>query len=105
MTYSRESRPTPAKVERLNVSDGNLDTFTVPPTTDPRTDLDALAEHLRGVYVAQVVVDNAGHRRTYYYKNLTAVERAVRRARDRGRDCHVTLVQLVPIAVIPGAIR
>lgn len=68
-------------------------------------DIDALAESLRGVYVCQVVVDDAGHRRTHFYRNLGAVERAVERARGRGRTAHVSLVQLVPVGVVMGAPR
>lgn len=93
------SRPA-ANGAASNVTGG--DTLTLPPTADPLADLDALAEHLRGVYVVQLVVSDAGHRRSYYYKNLDAAERAVRRARDRGRAAHLTLVQMIPVGVIGG---
>lgn len=68
-------------------------------------DIDALAEHLRGVYVVQLVVSDAGHRRSYFYKNLDAAQRAVGRARERGRSAHLTLVQMIPVGVIGGGLR
>lgn len=73
--------------------------------TDVLADLDALAEHLRGVFVIQTVIDDAGHRRTSYYRSAAAAERAVRRAHLRGRDVHVTLCQLLPVGVVTGALR
>lgn len=81
------------------------DTTSIPRTGDLLADLDALAEHLRGYYVVQVVVDDAGHRRTNFYRSAKAAERAVERARLRGRHAHVTLCQLHPVGVVSGVIR
>lgn len=81
------------------------DTSSVPRPADVLAELDALAEHLRGYYVVQVVVDDAGHRRTNFYRSAKAAERAVERARLRGRDAHVTLCQLMPVGVVAGVIR
>lgn len=72
------------------------------PDADALSDLDALAESLRGYLVVQVVVDDAGHRRTHLYRSAAAAERAVSRARDRGRTAHVSLCQLLPIGVVMG---
>lgn len=63
-------------------------------------DVDALAESLHGYFAVQVVVDDEGHRRTTLFRSLGAAERAVARARHRGRVAHVTLVQLVPVGVV-----
>lgn len=71
-------------------------------TTDLLSDLDALAHSLRGYLVVQVVIDDAGHRRTHVYRSAAAAERAVRRARERGRYAHVSLCQLLPVGVIAG---
>lgn len=81
------------------------DTPSIPRRTDLLGDLDALAEHLRGYYVVQVVVDDAGHRRTNFYRSAKAAERAVERATARGRHAHVTLCQLMPVGVVSGVIR
>lgn len=80
-------------------------TATVTPMVPAVGDIDALTESLYGVFVCQVVVDDVGHRRTNYYRNLGAVERAVDRARNRGRTAHVSLVQLVPVGTIVGVVR
>jgi hypothetical protein len=69
---------------------------------DLLADLDALAESLRGYLVLQLVVDDAGHKRTSVYRSAASAQRAVRRARDRGRATHVTLVQMVPLGVVVG---
>ncbi len=53
------------------------DTSSIPRAADLLADLDALAEHLRGYFVVQVVVDDAGHRRTNFYRSAKAAERAV----------------------------
>jgi hypothetical protein len=73
----------------------------VPPAVG-LSDLDALAEALRGYIVVQVVVDDAGHRRTNLFRSAAAAERAVKRARERGRAAHVTLCQLLPVGVVAG---
>ncbi len=79
--------------------------------TDPRhsclADIDAQAELLRGVFVLRVQVNDDGDRRTYFYKSAGAAERAVKRARERGRTAHVALCQLVPVGVVwgPGGLR
>ena len=66
-------------------------------------DLDTLAEHLRGRFVVQVVIDaDRGHRRTFVYRTCAAAERAVVRARERGQTAHVTLVQMLPVGVVTG---
>jgi hypothetical protein len=59
-----------------------------------------MAENSRGYFVVQVVIDDAGHRRTQIYRSAAAAERAVRRARERGRTAHVSLCQLLPIGVV-----
>ncbi len=63
-------------------------------------DLDALAEALSGYFVVQVVVDDAGHRRTRIYRTTAAAEAAVERARSRGRVAHVSLCRLLPVGVV-----
>ena len=78
------------------------DIHTVAHRPDMLADLDALAEHLRGYLVLQVTVDDAGSKRTVVYRSAAAAQRAVERARDRGRMAHVSLCQLVPIGVIHG---
>lgn len=99
--HSRESRPHPGEGrKRLSVSDGNLDTLSVPSAADLLGDPDALAEHLRGYFVVQVVVNDAGHRRTYIYRTVAAAERAVQRARERGRHASTTLCQLHPVGKV-----
>lgn len=70
--------------------------------TDLLSDLDALAESLRGYFVVQVTVDDEGHRRTFPYRSAAAAERCVLRARERGRTAHVSLVQMLPIGVVVG---
>lgn len=65
-------------------------------------DLDAEAEQLSGYLVVQVVINDAGHRRTHLYRSAAAAERAVERARKRGRWAHVTLCQLLPVGVVYG---
>ena len=62
-------------------------------------DVDAMAENLQGRLVVQVEVDD-DHWRTHVYRSAAAAERAVKRARDRGKRSHVTLVQLVPVGVV-----
>jgi hypothetical protein len=70
---------------------------TLPLPAGTLADLDTLAEHLRGRFVVQVVVDaDAGHRRTNVYRSCAAAERAVLRALERGQTAHVTLVQMLP---------
>lgn len=78
------------------------DIHIVPKPIDFLGDLDALAESLRGYIVVQIVVDDAGHRRTNLYRSAKAAENAVKRARERGRTAHVTLCQLLPIGVVSG---
>lgn len=63
---------------------------------------DALADSLRGYLVVQVVIDDAGHRRTHLYRSAAAAERAVKRATRRGRYAHVSLCQLLPVGVVGG---
>jgi hypothetical protein len=64
------------------------------------TDLDAMAEAMRGYFVVQVVIDDHGHRRTTLYRSAGAAEGAVKRARARGRFCHVSLCQLLPVGTV-----
>lgn len=82
-----------------------LDSSSIPRPADLLGDLDALAEHLRGYFVVQVVINDAGHRRSHFYRNAQAAERAVERARLRGRHAHVTLCQLMPVGVVTGVLR
>jgi hypothetical protein len=69
---------------------------------DLLAELDPRAESLRGYLVVQVEVDDDGHRRTYLYRSAAAAERCVKRAQDRGRRAHVTLVQMMPVGVVTG---
>lgn len=94
-----EGRP-PAKERPQNVV--TTDIQSVPKTADILGDLDALAHALRGYFVVQVVIDDAGHRRTNVYRSCAAAERAVQRARERGRYAHVSLCQLLPVGVVAG---
>lgn len=78
----------------------------LPPPAGFAGDLDALAEHLRGRFVVQVVVDaDRNHRRTNVYRSCAAAERAVARATARGQRAHVTLVQMLPVGVVQGVVR
>lgn len=63
---------------------------------------DAEAEQLSGYLVVEVGINDAGHRRTHLYRSAAAAERAVERARKRGRWAHVTLCQLLPVGVVYG---
>lgn len=63
-------------------------------------ELDALADAMRGYFVVQVVVSDAGNRRTHLYRSAAAAERAVERAEKRGRVAHVSLAQLMPVGVV-----
>lgn len=72
---------------------------TLPGTVDTTSELDALAVELNGYLVLQVEVDDVGHRRTTIVRSASAAERAVRRARDRGRAARVTVCQLLPVHV------
>ena len=80
----------------------NGDMASVPRSSDMLRDLDALAASLRGYLVVQVVVDDEGHRRTHLYRSAGAAQRAVQRAKDRGRAAHVSARQLLPVAVVQG---
>lgn len=94
MSPGRRS-PQAANPGASNVTSGDFQ--SVRPTTDT---LDGLAESLRGYLVLQVVVDDAGHRRTHLYRSAGAAQRAVERAQARGREAHLTLCQLVPLDVV-----
>ncbi len=74
---------------------------SIAPTPDNLTDIDALAEHLRGRFVLQVTIDGE-HRRTLIYRSAAAAEKAARRAQERGQQAHVALCQLLPVGVIVG---
>lgn len=63
-------------------------------------DLDALAENIRGYFVVQVQINDAGQHRTMIYRSLASAEKAVKRARARGRGAHVSLCQLLPVGVV-----
>lgn len=78
------------------------DVSIVPAGSDMLADLDALTDSLRGYLVVQVVIDDAGHRRTHIYRSAAAAERAVKRAKERGRYAHVSLCQLLPVGVVAG---
>lgn len=94
MSTTQRDRPIATNDGAANVSAGNLnDTARI-------ADLDAMAEHLRGYFVVQVAIDNAGHRRTSVYRSAAAAERCVKRANERGRRAHVTLCQLLPVGVV-----
>lgn len=75
-------------------------TSSVDRTGDGLADLDALAANLAGYFVVQVVINDRGTRRTFFYRSAAAAERAVERARGRGRHAHVTLCQLHPVGVV-----
>jgi len=60
-----------------------------------------MAEHLRGRLVVQVEVDEEKYR-THIYRSTAAAQRCVRRAAERGKRSHVTLVQMLPIGVVVG---
>lgn len=93
-------RPAANQTASNVITDGN--TVSIVPTADMLADLDALADSLRGYLVVQVVIDDAGHRRTYLYRSAGAAERAVLRAKERGRFAHVSLCQLLPVGVVAG---
>src|SRR3954451_3407189 len=81
----------------------NIGDFTsLPAPSGLLSELDALAESLRGYLVVQVVVDDDGHSRTYLYRSASAAERCVERAKARGRSAHVTLCSLLPAGVVTG---
>lgn len=62
--------------------------------------LDDLCAEVDGYLVLSVVVDDAGHRRTFLYRSAAAAQRAVERAHKRGRHAHVTLATLRPVGVV-----
>lgn len=98
-----EGRPTPQAPLNGNIKTpvtSRTPVAIVPPAADVLAELDALAESLRGYFVVQVVVDDEGHRRTSIYRSAGAAEKAVRRARERGRTAHVSLCQLLPVGVV-----
>lgn len=68
--------------------------------SDLLSELTALTRSLSGYLVLSVVVDDDGHRRTTVYRSAGAAERAVRRARERGRHVEVSLCQLMPVGVV-----
>ena len=76
------------------------DTTTQDARSDFLGDLTALTKSLAGYLVLSVVVDDDGHRRTTVYRSAGAAERAVRRARERGRHVEVSLCQLMPVGVV-----
>ena len=78
------------------------DVPSLPPRTVTFADLDAWAEHYRGRFMVEVEVGSSGQRRTYYYANVRAAERAVNRARARGAESRVGLVQTIPVGVLTG---
>jgi hypothetical protein len=96
----REGRPGENRAATISV--GNRDESTIPTRADFLSDVDAWCDHVRGYLVVQVVIDDAGHRRTHVYRSAAAAERAVTRARERGRYAHVSLCQLLPVGVIAG---
>lgn len=63
-------------------------------------DLTALTRSLNGYLVLSLAVDDDGHRRTTVYRSVAACERAVQRARERGRHVEVSLCQLMPVGVV-----
>jgi len=100
MNSANESRP-----ERRLEAAGDrwaATSNTVPDPDDYLTELDAIAESLRGRFVVTVEVGDQGHTRTHYYVNARAAERAVHRARARGASVRVTLVQLHPVGIVRG---
>lgn len=74
---------------------------SLPRPADLLSDLDALAEHLRGRIVVQVEIDDDKFR-THIYRSTAAAEACVHRARERGKRSHVTLVQMLPVGVVTG---
>lgn len=97
----RESRPagdTTEPAQSISTAIKTQDESTAP--TDILADLDALAESLRGYLVLQVEIDDEGHRRTQVYRSAAAVERAVKRANERGRRALVTLATLTPLGIV-----
>jgi hypothetical protein len=91
-------RGRPGERAASNVISGDLHSVTRSECV--LSDLDAMAENIRGYFVVQVVIDDAGHRRTQLYRSAGAAERAVSRARERGRTAHVSLCQLLPVGVV-----
>ena len=100
MSRTKRSRPAEANHEAAESLAG--DSPIVSPSSPAVADLDAMAEALRGYFVVQVVIDEDGHRRTNLYRSAGAAQRAVQRARERGRDVHVSLCQLMPVGVVVG---
>ncbi len=101
---AEKDRSRPGEKAAWNVTDGDKSSV---PSHSCLADIDAQAELLRGVFVLRVQVNDDGDRRTYFYKSAGAAERAVKRARERGRTAHVALCQLVPVGVVwgPGGLR
>ena len=98
MTRPERQSPPAANRGAKSVTDG--DSHKTTPGADLLADVDALAEHLNGYLVVQVVVDDDLHRRTYLYRSAAAAQRCVERARSRGRWAHVTLCSLHPASVV-----
>lgn len=102
MRPERESRPTSRNVEPASISTAIKSASSVGPTLDCSPYLDSVAESLAGYLVVRVTIDDDGHTRTTIYRSAGAAERAVKRARERGRGVHVTLCQLLPVGVVTG---
>lgn len=107
MQPDERGRPAANRAATSIGGDLKLDRPTIPPATDnPQqpllaiAELDAMAEAMRGYFVVQVTIDDAGHRRTTLYRSAGAAEQAVKRARARGRFCHVSLCQLLPVGTV-----
>lgn len=101
---NEERRPGPNQSGVMRNGSTHLGSI-LPPSTPLLSDLDALAEHLRGYFVVQVVVSDAGQRRTYIYRTTLAAERAVERARECGRHASIALCQLMPVGVVFGGAK
>lgn len=93
---ARESRP--AGNRAANEQAGRPTLSAESTATEPLSALDA-AGVVDGVHVVVVRVDGEHYRRRVYL-NLPSAQRAVERARARGRGAEIVLCQLVPAGVV-----
>lgn len=95
----RQERPAGNQAPSKSIA---TDLHIVTPTTVTIVDLQAWAETSRGRFMVETTVGDGTHRRTYYYANVRAAQRCVERARARGAEARVALIQTIPVGIVTG---
>lgn len=93
---TRRSRPRANETGQTKKVPTAVVTPMVPPTPTDGVDLAGI---LSGVLVVVVRLDNDHYRRRVFL-SLSAAERAVRRAHDRGHDAELVMCSLTPASTI-----